>query len=211
MRYASAWLIMLMQASLACGSHPNGPANGDAGSGGAQGGSGGSGGAAAAGNSGAGGTAVDDANDCPCILAPLSWGPIGNTLPAVDRSNILGCRTFSYHRFTFGDAGGRRVLCEQELVACAGALSPRDVDRARFHPDVQAALPRGIAVYGDAFPDGSFFQVELGGPVLDVGLPCASPGCTPIPRGVQEFADLLRALTRHEFGRAPCIHAPPPI
>ena len=57
-------------------------------------------------------------------------------------------------------------------------------------------------------PDG-MVKVPLHRPGLgvtvDVGRPCGtSPGCKPIPAGVQSLVTLLQQLTKEQLGREPC-------
>jgi hypothetical protein len=98
--------------------------------------------------------------------------------------------------------------CKQELSDCStNAISAWDLNPAIAHPDVQSAIAARRVLYGeDPRPvDGQVMAIEIGvGSRIEVGNPCRSAPCLPIPPGVGALADLLAALTTQELARGSC-------
>ena len=89
----------------------------------------------------------------------------------------------------------------------SGLHGVSDVLQALAHPDVEQARAMGMVLFGvDTRPvDGQVFRIEIGSDsVIDVGSPCQSAGCDPIPAGVSALADLLRAIDSEQLGLDPC-------
>jgi hypothetical protein len=128
----------------------------------------------------------------------------GGLGPQRDVSEFHPCQTFVNTRQTLTPQPTTNA-CKQELGDCTNAVSAADIAAAVAHPDVQRAIAAGSVIYGeDTRPvDGQVMLIEAGSKI-EIGLPCRSTTCNPIPQGVQALADVLTVLKKQELGRAAC-------
>ena len=170
------------------------------------GGSGGSGGSGGTGTGGAGGT-----SRCGCSTSSIQWWMDGGLAPLRDVSEFHPCQTFVLTRLALTDPPGPRA-CKQELGDCTNALGALDVNAAVAHPDVQRAIAAAPVTYGeDTRPvDGQVMAIQFAARI-EVGNPCSSATCKPIPPGVDALAKLLRNLTNQELARGACRMTFPPV
>jgi hypothetical protein len=100
--------------------------------------------------------------------------------------------------------------CPSMLADCgtAGVVDLAEVTAALVHPDVEAALSRRYMLYGvDTRPaDGLVFVLLRGLYRLEVGSACrgVTPGCVPVPAGIQRAVDILQALLEQERTAPAC-------
>jgi hypothetical protein len=127
----------------------------------------------------------------------------GGLSPQHDVNELHPCKTFVNTRQTL--TPGATNACKQELGDCTNAVSAADIAAAVAHPDVQRAIAASPVLYGeDTRPvDGQVTVIELSGRI-EIGYPCRTSACNPIPAGVQALADLLATLKKQELGRPPC-------
>jgi hypothetical protein len=145
---------------------------------------------------------VSDGGTCGCIGQSVEWGMSGGFVPSQEVSTLGACATFG-HRLA---AKPPAPSCEQPLGECAAAIGARDVARAIANADVQAAIAAAPVIYGQdsRAVDGQVLRMQIGAAIVEVGSPCGSASCKPIPNGVGDLATLLQALTKQELARAPC-------
>jgi len=169
------------------------------------GGSGGTTGSGGTGTGGAGGT-----RPCECSTAVVRWWMDGGLAFLRDVSELHPCQTFVLTREAMATPPGTRA-CKQELD-CASAISASDVNVAVAHPDVQRAIAAGHVLYGeDPRPvDGQVMAIDIGARI-EIGPPCRTPTCNPIPAGVDALGNLLTALTKQELALGYCRMTFPPV
>jgi hypothetical protein len=134
----------------------------------------------------------------------------GGLSPYRETSELCPCRTFIFKRQQ--RAGMDRWGCRDDLDNClGGTITIEDLLRALAHDDVRRALAAGKVLYGeDTRPvDGQVLKIEMNGAIIEVGQPCQSALCTPIPPGVDALGNILRSLTTQELARPSCRMALP--
>jgi len=186
------------------GSSGVGGAGGGSGVGGTGGGSGVGG---TAGISGSGGSDADAGSDCtPCIDTLLGWAQNGGLVAFVDSSHLDACNTF--RRTRDGNEASDAVECQRPVPCMGSGLHGiSDVLQALAHPDVEHARSMGAVLFGeDTRPvDGQVFRIDIDSAgVIEVGAPCQSAGCNPIPEGVSALVDLLHAIDAEQLSLDPC-------
>jgi hypothetical protein len=58
--------------------------------------------------------------------------------------------------------------------------------------------------------DGQVLRIDIDGAVIEVGEPCQSSACKPIPDGIATLGAALRALSKQELARGSCGEVIPP-
>ena len=145
----------------------------------------------------------------PCLQDVTSWGNTGGLIAQSDRSTLSPCNAFRHTRERFRGGTPAMSSCERMLPCMGSGLHGiADVNRALAHPDVQAALAMGGALFGrDSRPvDGQVFEIMVGKDTITVGDPCNGGGgpCTAIPLGVNALARLLRDIDEEQLNLTPC-------
>ena len=151
---------------------------------------------------------------CGCVAEPVRLSAVDAPFDAL--TTISPCRTFT---LTVGAIADRpatscatRMICPPKagggITDSAAQVTGIDVARAMANPDVQEALRAGIATYG-AGPGtpgggGPLYRIGVGAIEFEVGGPCGSEPCTPVPAGVQHLLDVLLAVNAQEIIRSPC-------
>jgi hypothetical protein len=140
---------------------------------------------------------------CGCVAEPVRLTPLGS--PVDTSATIAPCRTFSLDVAAIGEVPAR--TCTMPMT-CPSLLTGVTVAEAVQHPDVQTALHAGIPQYGagPGTPNGggALYLVGIGQATFQVGGPCGSEPCTPVPEGVQALLDILIAVNAQEVRRSPC-------
>lgn len=141
-----------------------------------------------------------------CVGATIEWASIGGDRlgPPPPPSRIDGCDQFS-GAFPADSQG----TCSSRLPSCGGdaQVDAETIRAAIAHPDVQSALAGAPRVFGidDRPVDGSIFEIVIDDQSVLVGRPCeGEPQCEPIPAGVQNLVDVLRATTAQQATAEMC-------
>ena len=156
----------------------------------------------------------DTAAQCGCVAEQVRLSPLGS--PVATTTTIAPCRSFRLDVAAFG--GRPNMSCTMEMtcpaqwgrgnVDAAPQVTAVNVARAVAHPDVQEALRAAPILYGagPGVPDGGGPVYLIGvGPVdFEVGGPCGSEPCNPIPAGVDQLLRVLLAVNAQEVIRDPC-------
>jgi hypothetical protein len=151
----------------------------------------------------------DSGSTCGCISYAISWGRIGGMVAYSERSTLDTCFKYTHRRDTYINSEPS-LFCEQEEPLCddGTAIGGEQVTTAIQNTDVQSALSKGNILYGsDPRPvDGVVFEIKVGEDTIIVGSNCATTGtgCLPIPKGVQNLADLLKKLDKEQLAKPPC-------
>jgi hypothetical protein len=142
---------------------------------------------------------------CGCVPVRVRWGLDGGLVTARETSTLEPCDTFVHVREP-GVNGEPRASCSQWLGWCGGTPSAGGIAAFIALPEVQQAIALAPVVYGeDPRPvDGQLLRIDIDGAIIDVGEPCRTPCCKPIPDRVASLAATLRTLTEHQLGRGPC-------
>jgi hypothetical protein len=152
--------------------------------------------------SGAGG-----GSGCGCVRTRVAWGLDGGLVPFRETNALERCATFTHERTT-----GRRppLTCRQELDACSSDVAA--VAALLLRPDILMVTALAPVFYGeDTRPaDGQVLRLDIGGAVIDVGEPCRSSACKPIPDSIATLGAALRAISKRELARGACGEAFPP-
>jgi hypothetical protein len=198
---------LLIATVFACGARTADPPAGAGGTAGA-GGSAGTEGGVSGTEAGVSGT---DGAACGCVGIYISWGMRGGRPLFNETSALHDCDVFDHQR---APVSGTDPMtgCRQVVTECVGGVRADDIRRAFNHPDVLAAIPGGLVLYGqDPRPHGGqVLNIRVPSVFIDVGEPCVDAGCRPIPPGIDALATLLRRLTKQELDRAPCRDVFPP-
>lgn len=144
--------------------------------------------------------------DCPpsegdpcCVGATVEWAELDRTGYRPTPWRIEGCGEFSGPTPTTHEG-----VCTNQLPACGedAGVDAEAIRAAVDHPDVRAALAETPPLFGhdDRGADGeTILSVTVDGKSLWVGRPCdGTVRCDPIPAGVQQLADVLRAATAQQ-------------
>jgi hypothetical protein len=172
-----------------------------------------------------GGQIACTARACPpetCgVAGSYSYGHVGGLVTRIDRSSLLGGRGYRFERVLVRATQDLAPSCSPPLPGCetAGAITPRQIEAAIAHADVQRALARALTaqppvLFGrDHRPvDGQVWQFERGrdGASFLVGAPCAEDllgagaGCVDPPAGILQLRQLLARLDTQQRATPEC-------
>jgi hypothetical protein len=156
----------------------------------------------------------DTEAQCGCVAEPVRLTALDAPLDQL--TTISPCRTFALSVGAIADrpAGScvTQMICPPKsgggLSDAAAQVTGIDVARAVANPDVQEAVRAGTMRYG-AGPGtpgggGPLYGIGVSSVDFEVGGPCGSLPCTPVPDGVQHLLDVLLAVNAQEIIRSPC-------
>jgi hypothetical protein len=158
----------------------------------------------------------DTAERCGCVKEAVRLSQVEP--PADVTTTVTPCRTFSLEVGAVGDRPAKScsmpMMCPAQMGGGSTDAAPQvnggDIAQAIAHPDVQAAVRAGPVRYGDGpgpVREVLVHRIDIGPANFEVGAPCFSSSCTPIPDGVQALEDLLFKVQAQEKIRSPCLEA----
>jgi hypothetical protein len=144
---------------------------------------------------------------CGCVRTRVAWGLDGGLVPFRATNALENCAMFTHERSMMGRPP---LTCRQDLDACSSDVEA--VTALLSRPDVLMVRTLAPVLYGeDTRPaDGQVLRIDIGGAEIDVGEPCQSSKCKPIPGGIAALGAALRALSRRELARGACGEVFPP-
>jgi hypothetical protein len=135
------------------------------------------------------------------VRTRVAWGLDGGLVPFRETNALENCATFTHERTT-----GRRppVTCRQDLDSCSSDVAA--VAALLLRPDILMVKALAPVLYGeDTRPvDGQVLRIDIGGAMIEVGEPCQSAACKPIPESIATLGAALRALSKRELARGSC-------
>lgn len=138
---------------------------------------------------------------CGCVRARVAWGLDGGLTPFRATQALEGCATFRHERSTMGRAP---LSCRQDLDSCSSEFAA--IAALLLRPDVLMVSTLAPVFYGEdtRAADGQVLRIDIGGALIEVGEPCRSAACKPIPAGIATLGTALLALSKRELARGAC-------
>ncbi|MET0595060.1 MAG: hypothetical protein ABW133_20340 [Polyangiaceae bacterium] len=134
----------------------------------------------------------------------VAWGLDGGLVPFRETNALESCATFKHERTAM-----RRtpLTCSQDADACSSNVA--DVVSLLLRPELLMVTTLAPVLFGeDTRPaDGQVLRIDIGGAVIEVGEPCRSSACKPIPDSIVTLSEALRALSKRELARGSCREA----
>jgi hypothetical protein len=143
---------------------------------------------------------------CGCVRRRVAWGVDGGVAPFRATNALENCATFTHERTTMGRPP---LTCRQDLGACSSDVAA--VTALLSRPELLMVRTLAPVFYGeDARPaDGEVLRIDIGGAEIDVGEPCQSSRCKPIPEVIATLGAALRALSKRALVQGACGEAFP--
>jgi hypothetical protein len=135
------------------------------------------------------------------VRTRVAWELAGGHVPFRETNVLESCATFTHELTTKGQPP---LTCRQDLGACSSNVAA--VTALLSRPDVLMVRPLAPVLYGeDTRPaGGQVLRIDIGGALIEVGEPCQSSACKPIPDGIATLGGALRALSKRELAQGSC-------
>jgi hypothetical protein len=135
------------------------------------------------------------------VRTRVAWELEGGLVPFREKNALESCATFTHERTTMGRPP---LTCRHDVSACSSNVAA--VTALLSRPDLLMVRTLAPVVYGeDTRPaDGQMLRIDIDGAVIEVGEPCHSSACKPIPDVIATLGAALRALSKQELAQGSC-------